>query len=292
MPCEFPRTAYQGPYGGPLYFNKPGGPGFNSSYFQELQLPCGYCDLCRAEQARQTAVRITHEAQQHDENSFITLTYATDKLPPHNSLRYHDVKLFYKRLRKRLGITLRHYTVGEYGDTTLRPHYHACIFGTAFTDARKILRTTPHLLWTNPLLEEVWGLGMVSVGALNFQTAQYTASYVTKKLHSKRQYVHCDPKTGELIKLEQPRAHASKHLAKDWLEHYGDQVYAFDRIVINGVAQKPPKQYDKWLGERSAIALEMIKAERKKGGKHLTPQQVHARAENARARRRLKKKTV
>lgn len=292
MPCERPRIAYQGPCGGPIYFIQPGGPGFNSTFYQEVQLPCGYCDLCVAEKARQTAVRIYHEAHNHETNCFATFTYTPEHLPENSSLQYSDMQKFYKRLRKRMGIPLRHFTVGEYGDKGLRPHYHACIFGHAFTEGRRILRTLPTLLWTTQELEECWGLGYVSIGALNFQTAAYTASYVTKKLHAKQQYVYCDEQTGELIPLEQPRARASRYLARAWLEKYGDLMYAHDEIVIDGQPQKPPRQYDEWLKKRSRIAIAMIKEKRKKEGKHLTPEQLHARAENARARKQAKVKTI
>lgn len=287
MPCEYPRTAFQGPYGGPLSF-KPPPPGFNGSYLKEIQIPCGSCDLCNAEKSRQTAIRIYHEAQLHEENSFLTLTYADKHLPAYSSLRYSDVQKFYKRLRKHMGIPLRHYTVGEYGDKSQRPHYHACLFGHAFTEDRRILRTEPTLLWTSPLLEAIWDLGQVSVGALNWATAAYTASYVVKKLSAKHRYKFLDEATGELIEVEQPRARASKRLAHEWLARYGNQVYAHDQVVIDGRAQKPPRHYDKWLSERSKIALEMIK-EKRREGKKLTRTQIHARAENARARRRMRK---
>jgi len=112
-----------------------------------------------------------HEAQLHERNSFITLTYndeslatrrptweptvpytppsestvaqpndqtRTDETPAHaDSLIKRDVQLFVKRLRKdqdaRGLAKIRYYLVGEYGDQTKRPHYHAAIFGEDFT---------------------------------------------------------------------------------------------------------------------------------------------------------------
>lgn len=281
MACGKPLKAYRPAIGGPIKFNAPK----DGRAYQQIDLPCGQCILCRLEHARQWAVRITHEATLHDANSFITLTYNDENLPPHGSLHYEHLQKFWKRLRKKIG-KLRYYAVGEYGDKTLRPHYHACVFGHAFTASRIFLRQSPTLLWTSPLLEEAWGLGNVSVGALTFESAQYTASYVTKKLNNKRKYVRVDEETGELIPLIQPRAFPSRRpgIASAWLNDYGKAVYDHDQVVINGRPQKPPKYYDQWLKKLNEVTLLGIKEERKKKAKKLTVEESHARALNAHAR--------
>lgn len=290
MSCEAQLKAWRrADFVGPLRFgNMPQ----DGNLWWPIELPCGLCILCREEQARQWAVRIYHEATQHKENAFITLTYSNEHLPEYNSLAYtKDMQKFWKRLRHHYG-DLRYYAVGEYGDQSLRPHYHACVFGHAFMEERRILRKTPTMLWTSPALEEAWGLGHVSVGALTIQTARYTASYVTKKLRSKQQYVRIDEKTGELIPLEQPRAYSSKGIAGDWLEQYGNQVYAHDHVVIEGRPQKPPKYYDRWLEKRSPIALQMIKEQRTEKENKKGKKDARARAEIARARTRNKPKKI
>jgi len=62
---------------------------------------------------------------------------------------------------------IRYYLVGEYGDETHRPHYHAALFGVSTLD------TAPG---------ECWEYGLHHVGDLTLQSAQYVAGYVTKKL--------------------------------------------------------------------------------------------------------------
>jgi len=259
-----------------------------------LNIPCGQCILCREEQARQWGVRITHEASMHDYNSFVTLTYADEHLPPYNSLNYEDLQKFWKRLRHHLG-AMRYYAVGEYGDKTQRPHYHACVFGHSFIENRKILRETPTLLWTSPMLEEAWGLGHVSVGALTFETARYTASYVTKKLRSKQTYVRINEEDGELIPLVQPRCFASRDpaIGGTWLAEFGARVYDHDRVVINGKPQKPPKSYDRWLeATQGKEAIAKIKEKRQIKAAKAKPQDAHARAKIARARAKQKSKPI
>jgi len=289
MSCAQQLEAYRPALGGPVIFNKP----TNGRAYTPIQLPCGQCILCRLEHARQWAVRITHEAQLWNQSSFITLTYDDEHLPSQGSLDYSHLQKFWKRLRKALG-PLRYYAVGEYGDETNRPHYHACIFGHAFTENRTILRDTPTRLWTNELITSSWGMGHVSVGALTFQTAQYTASYVTKKLNNKRRYVTVNKETGELEALVQPRAFMSLRpaIGRDWLDLHGLSVYDHDRVIINGRPQKPAKYYDRWLEQIAPIKCKEIKDNRRQNVKHLSKEQTHARARNAHARAKSKSKSV
>lgn len=290
MPCAEPIRAYKPTSGGALLFKAPN-PNKNATTYEALDIPCGYCILCRQEQARQWAVRITHEAQSWEESCFITLTYNEANIPEWGGLQYADLVKFWKRLRKTHG-KLRYYAVGEYGDESFRPHYHACLFGHAFTENRIILREKPTLLWTNQEIEECWGLGRVSVGALNFQTAQYTASYIWKKLAKKQQYVRTDEETGELIALEQPRAFMSKNLGREWWDKYHPHTTDHDVVVINGRKQKPPKAYDRWLLEKDAVRHQEIKDNRKANAKEETPRERRARAQNAHARAKKKSKSV
>lgn len=287
MACAKPLEAYRPAGGGPVKFNEPR----DGRAYQKIELPCGQCILCRLEKARQWAVRISHEATLHQENCFLTLSYHDSHLPEHASLRYDDLQRFWKRLRKKIG-PFRYYAVGEYGDSKHRPHYHACLFGHAFTEDRIILRSQPTLLWTNPVLKEAWGHGFVSVGALVFESAQYVAAYVTKKLNNKRQYVRVDEETGELIPLVQPRAFMSLKpaIGRTWLDAYGKAVYDHDHVVINGRPQKPPKYYDNWLKAKSEELYEKIKEERVKEIEKLSPEELSAKAEHALAMARLKKR--
>lgn len=83
-----------------------------------------------------------HEAQMHEENSFITLTYSEENIPSDGNLKPRDFDLFMKRLvqheryyakkEKRKKRPIRYYHCGEYGEHYGRPHYHAAIFGYGF----------------------------------------------------------------------------------------------------------------------------------------------------------------
>lgn len=274
MPCEEPLRVW-------VRRPSPGYPG------KKQTVPCGTCLLCREEQARQWAVRITHEAQRHEENSFVTLSYDQKHQPKDGGLRYADLVLFWKRMRKTFG-PIKYYAVGEYGDRTNRPHYHACIFGKAFLQNRIVIKNAPNMLWTSPDLQRCWGNGYVSVGALTFESAKYVASYVTKKLKTKQTYRAIDEATGELIPLEQPRPFMSRNLAQEWWKEWNQGVTALDRVVINGSPQKPPKAYDRWLGEQNEEELKKIKQQRINRMKRENPDQMRARARNAHAHAKRK----
>jgi len=290
MPCAAPLRGYKASTGRLVFFKSTDWQ-FNVEPYTGLQVPCGICILCREEQSRQAAVRITHEATCHDESSFLTLTYSDDNIPAHGSLDYRHLTLFNKRLRKHLG-SLRYYAVGEYGDKTLRPHYHMCVFGHAFTENRIIVTKEPNLLWEQEWLTRCWGLGRVRVGALSFETARYTASYVTKKLRSKQRYVRIDEETGELVAVEQPKAFMSDNLGKEWWHKYGHQLEYNDYVIINGKKQKPPRAYDRWLGEVNPEAVQRIKNKRGEKTKPTSKEENRARARNAHARVKSKSKIV
>lgn len=286
MACANPVEAWRPTLGGPLSFKPPQ----DGHHYAPIKVPCGICVLCRSEQARQWAARISHEALLHDESCFVTLTYTDKNLPEHNSLNYEHLQLFWKRLRKQIHKKIRYYAVGEYGDKSLRPHYHACLFGHAFVEGRIIIKHEPYLLWTHPLLEDIWGLGQVSVGALTTQTASYTASYVLKQQARGKQYVRIDETTGELIPLAQPRAFMSRKpgIGAAWYDQFKHNTYDNDRIVINASVGKPPKYYDNKLRGENEQKYNAIKEVRRKNATDLDEAQLRARARNAHARAGLK----
>lgn len=127
------------------------------------------------------------EATLHKENSFVTLTYADENLPPDGSLRPRDFSLWLKRLRKRWRATpIRYYGVGEYGDETWRPHYHAALFGfpaCEFGQTRRFPRGRERSCCPRcEIIAETWGLGRIDLAKLEPHSAQYVCGYVTKKL--------------------------------------------------------------------------------------------------------------
>lgn len=103
------------------------------------------------------------------------------------TLDKRDCQLFMKRLRKYFGdIKIRFYLAGEYGDKTLRPHYHAILYGISvddFPDHQPFgTNDLGQPYYVSKKLENIWSLGHVLLADVSWQTCAYVGRYVTKKL--------------------------------------------------------------------------------------------------------------
>lgn len=249
MACYSPISASQLDGGEVVFFARKG-----MRVARELTLPCGQCIGCRVERSRQWGVRIMHEQQMHERSSFVTLTYSTDYLPRYGirSLEYVHFQKFMKRLRRRVG-NVRFFMCGEYGEAEWRPHFHACLFGVGFEDRYYWRKSRSGFdLYRSPLLESLWPYGHCEVGELSFQSAQYVAGYVTKKVTgpmASDHYSKVDFATGEVVELvpEFARMSLKPGIGASWFDTFRGEVYPFDRVVVNGAEAKPPRYYDKRL---------------------------------------------
>lgn len=212
-----------------------------------VEVPCGRCVGCRLERSRQWAIRCVHEAKMHDENAFVTLTYDDSNLPPGSSLRYRDFQLFMKRLRKEFsGKLIRFYMCGEYGEQTMRPHYHVLLFGIQFPDCKKFSTET----FTSEILSRLWPYGHALTGNVTYQSASYVARYCMKKVTGQaavEYYKSVNLETGEIFDRvpEFNKMSLKPGIGMPWLSKYLLDVYPKGTVVVNGKRVKPPKFYDK-----------------------------------------------
>lgn len=156
-------------------------------------VPCGRCAFCLQNKRSSWMFRIHHEMRAQDKPGyFLTLTYdekhvkrvADGRL----SLRFRDVQLFLKRLRKEK-FYAKYICVGEYGGLTKRPHYHL-------------------LLWSDCSADKIiafWKLGSVHFGRLSMASAMYTLKYIIQ------------PKQRQVDGVERTRAQFSKGLGLGYL---------------------------------------------------------------------------
>ncbi len=267
MPCYKPLTGYQAPTGGKLVFAK-------RPNYKEKQIPCGRCLGCKIERSRQWAVRCMHELKFHEKSCFITLTYNDEHLPQGGTLVKRDWVLFMKRLRQAIAPTkIRFLQCAEYGEGNMRPHFHAIIFGYDFED-KIFYKTSPKSgskLYRSPTLEKIWAdkegnpIGFCDIGDVTFDSAQYVAGYVTKKITGELahdHYKYTDPETGEITHRLPEFSLMSRQpgLGKGWIEKYQTDVYPHDKVVTNGKLSKPPRYYDKHLEQTDPAQYEKIKA--------------------------------
>ncbi|AXH75650.1 MAG: replication initiator protein [Microviridae sp.] len=285
MPCYYPLRAFQSKTRADGKVSIAFSP--TRACFIRLELPCGRCIGCRLERSRQWAVRIMHEAQLHDLNCFITLTYSSENLPVTGSLRKGHFQLFMKRLRKAISPKkVRFYACGEYGDQLSRPHYHAILFGVSFSDLQFHTETAAGKLYSSQTLEDLWGLGFCTVGSVTFDSAAYVARYCTKKINgpiAKNHYERVDQTTGEVVRLQPEFSLMSRRpgIASDWIEKFQSDVYPSDQVISKGFPAKPPRYYDKILEVKNPEQLTSIKEIRR--------DRAHARdADNSTARLRVR----
>lgn len=172
----------------------------------EHHVRCGRCTNCRITRRVEWQTRIMLESQGYpDASLFVTLTYDDQHLPQNRQVDVKVMQQFFKRLRKKLrplGIKLRYFSVGEYGDQNLRPHYHIALFGIPplvnYVEKQKDViekykssrrnkyqnrYTEPDFPQLEHLIFSAWQCqGMIDVQILEEGSAGYVAGYVTKKL--------------------------------------------------------------------------------------------------------------
>lgn len=261
--------------------------GLSHDAYVEMELPCGQCIGCRIDKSRQWALRSVHEASLYGDNSFVTLTYSPENLPPNGSLtrgKGNDFQKFMKRLRKHeKGITavtgdngkvkypIRFLQCGEYGDKLGRPHHHACIFNFGFPDKRLWNVVNGNRYYRSELLEKLWPHGHSIVGLLSWQSAAYVGRYVTKKVLGKaadNHYRRVDKETGEVYYLEPEYCTMSNRpgIGHGWVQKYGNSdLYSKDYVTYDGKKFRPPAYYDtvfERLGKKEKQELCEIKRKR------------------------------
>lgn len=261
MPCYHPINAWQ---------VRPGiKPQFTPAEIK-LQLSCGQCIGCRLERSRQWAVRCIHEASQHNENCFITLTYDEDRIPYGGSLVKPHFQKFMKKLRRRIEPKkVRFFMAGEYGDELGRPHFHAILFGHEFKDKQFWTHREGIDLFISDELEDCWGHGFCTVGDATWETAAYISRYVIKKRNgdqAKEHYSRIVESTGELIQIEPEYGTMSLRpaIGKEWFDAYKRDCFPKDFTTHKGRKYRVPKYYDELLKREDEKTYQEIKEERKR----------------------------
>jgi hypothetical protein len=260
MRCIRPLKATQNNDGDIVYDIKKGVQGL-----EPFQFDCRKCLPCRLRTAREKALRATHQAQMHDNNIFLTLTYDDEHLAS-NELIYRDFQLFMKRLRKHVwkDITkleqfnntkerkeiikelkdakkITYMVTGEYGDQTKRPHWHAILFNYRPSDAEIIYyNTRGEPLFASRTLTKLWPYGMHNFGEVTIDSAGYVARYAAKKLtHGKDGEHDYEP----VHKISSRRA-----IGRDWIEK--NWKFTFENgfcNLPNGQRTRIPRYYETWM---------------------------------------------
>lgn len=231
-----------------------------------IDVNCNHCLECAQKHVNSWAFRLSQEMK--DKNCyFFTLTYADEHLPYKNVYdefenkfvllpsfdKEHVQKLIHsirdELRRNKLKVKLKYFITSEFGDTTLRPHYHGLIFGFPFD-----------LQQFRAILEKYWIHGFVSCDFGNQTRIYYTLKYIFKSkvlppkgLHplSDRNFLMCSKNLGINFLTPQMRK---------YLRGILDEKNSLSVHNLSGSLQLIPKYYrDKlFISEHDKLKLKAL----------------------------------
>lgn len=246
-------------------------------------IPCGQCISCRLNRSRDWANRVMCEAEQYENNYFITLTYADEFLPIKRSYNQetgeiitgftlkkedlqkfnHDLRQYWERKFNHIGI--RYYECGEYGSENLRPHYHAIIFNLPYLDDLKLYRITDtgDQLYTSETISKIWRKGYVVIGEVTWESASYVARYVLKKKFGKE----ADAYYMSMAKIPEFTTMSLRPgIGYNYYEENKKTIYSTDEIFIKGkngiIGTRPSKYFDRLYEQENPEHYKKIKRSR------------------------------
>lgn len=238
---------------------------------EDVMVPCGKCEGCRAAARQDWAIRMHHESESYDRNSFLTLTYENSP----EKLQKPDLQKFIKKLRKHSNRQLRYFACGEYGEETNRPHYHLVLFNEDFRGGYTY--NIDDELYGNSALNRIWGHGTITIGSFTMASACYVAGYVNKKLG--------DTDTFSIMSKRPP-------IGYDYAVQNQDQLARLEKVIIEGRELPIPKVYLEWETPTKyrpqTVHLDTVRGNRRKYLKNFTPKELRNKEVNQKATSILK----
>lgn len=263
------------------------------SGLEPVFLPCKHCMLCMRSYRRNWSYRLMCEANTSSESMFLTLTVDDAWLQsvfPRGSLTHVPFQKFMKRFRVKLSrgydyryvppftvfssslprsLEVRHYKrdsvrfymCGEYGDESMRPHYHACVFGARFPDAFFQKKVGSNVYYSSPTLSELWPFGFAVFSDVTPSSAAYVAGYVDKKLVRSVDDFKSLGLAPEYVRM-------SNGLGLDYFDAYADQLYrdsshgVLEFHRVGDVPVPAPKYFDDKLQLRDPAKFDRLLSSR------------------------------
>lgn len=138
-------------------------------YGKPVKVPCGNCLTCIATSRIFKSHRVMYDvgflAKKGIGSTFLTLTIE-DGFADTMSLHKSDFQKFMKRLRKNSKLKFKHVSIGDYGETHARPHYHSLLIGLPDEIAL-------------PYAKKSWKFGFVDVEPITSQNCNYVLRYIS-----------------------------------------------------------------------------------------------------------------
>lgn len=165
-----------------------------SSDLSHIKIPCGNCEACVMRRLNGWSFRLREQMRHSETAVFMTMTYGEhfdrqtgeylwgrepDTIDDYMTLNREHVLKFHKHLRRKYAPKLKYYTIGEYGGTNFRPHYHSIMFNLP----EKIIQRS------DIIQEKDWKHGTVQIDPCTHATIGYVAGYFYKGVGRGRQQV-------------------------------------------------------------------------------------------------------
>lgn len=292
MPCYHPLKGWRRRAGG-VTFNRQ--EGYSD---RPVEVPCGQCIGCRIDRSQEWAIRCMHEAQMHDFNCFLTLTYDDENIPEDWSISPRVLQIFMKDLRNKFGSGIRFFGCGEYGELNWRPHYHVLLFNHYFKDQYLWEEKQGNRLYRSSSLEQLWPYGFSTIGSVTMQSAAYVARYILKKVNgdvADDHYTWVDDdgvvhhRHPEFISMSRGGRTGQKGIGESWLQKYAyTDAFDHDFVVLDGRKYPVPRFYQKRLQEWEEQRYRENRAKRKRravgNADNNTPARLKVREQVAKAK--------
>lgn len=133
-----------------------------------IQVPCGKCVECKQSRRSEWCVRNMCELLDSVSAWFVTLTYDDDHVPA-MGVKVDHLQKFFKRLRRCIS-PLSYFACSEYGEKTLRPHYHMLLYFHEIVDIERMYK----------LIIQNWTFGMCYIGSVTPSSIIYCTKYILK----------------------------------------------------------------------------------------------------------------
>lgn len=221
--------------------------------------PCGHCVACLARRQSDWTIRLSEEYKSSTSCLFVTLTYNDESIPKAilsdfahrsqaelltrlgvdinpqecNVLSRTDIQKYMKRLRKAVEPhRFRFFLCGEYGPTTLRPHYHMILFNFPL-DKVDLIKSK----WSHPKSKASYGFTVIDT--VTPARIAYVAKYSSSSMSLPKRLRFSKYKP--FILCSRNPAIGSNYLT-DKILHY-HRTTLDTTILQNGYKKAMPKYY-------------------------------------------------
>ncbi|AXH75376.1 MAG: putative replication initiation protein [Microviridae sp.] len=225
------------------------GRGISDDHPENRQIGCGKCEACVITAGEELATRIVCESRMHEWSWFFTLTYDPEFMPADGKVskaHAYDWRIAMRSAFPGLSILL----VGEYGERTERPHYHAAVFGVDFTPIctnAAFGASEPMLL--SDQLQRIWGRGNVLLSPLQVARCRYIGSHFIKSYGRDDTFVsYPRPAIGDSFRREY-----WDDVARNGVLHFDGQAFRTPRQWYNAT---PDDRYAKVREKALAHAVQ------------------------------------